>query len=1014
MSSASATVTGKVDLTLAELARYDDLVTDALVDHVYFWTTIRKNRARYASSRFIKEEEIADIIRKAVIVEHDAGKGLRQLQALPGITRHLNGLRTINEKEHFMDHLRKYVDMYLPDASFEVSTTNRYTISTQEAAITARKEISRGHVIKYLTGIQVQMTDEEVRSLDLTCRDFSIVMAGRKRKPSLFLGPARFANHDCDANARLTIKGINGMEVVARKDIAIGDEITVSYGDDYFGIDNRECLCATCEKLRRNGWAITNSDGEKDHTAGTTTSRLNSPRTPRSGNDSHLATPAASQSPARPTDTVSNHSAVLDGQAHVGVFGGNVINNTQVASSSPAKRGSSQAMTSKLSQVISADDINDAPIVSEVDAHSVADMALPTPRKSKSPVTPHRGSEPTVVESETIRVTTTIEDNVRPAEASAQPDAFTGSDELSSHSESTASGANSKKPRKPGDYTLTRALLGMPHIRWVKCQDCVSFFAQTEAFQTRRACPRCERHSKLYGYKWPKTDKESWDDKEERVADHRTINRFVGVKEEKEIRKGKKTTEQLLAEFQEKEQRRALGLQDEEPDDEEEDEALTPRRSRRKGTALQYRAPSETPVRSGKTEAEAAEDSSTSDFISSNKKRKVLFAPWDKSLEDETTEPSNRSVVSGRFQKSRKLTHSLMDNSKKRTMPARKVAKALHDEHIDTNENDESEVKTPKNGKLKSKLNKKRKHGDDSDSSDEEQRPSKRGSGASRKSQREPSPSLVSSTNSADSELEDSDASEDQSEESGLAEASDDEELEDELLLRKFSSIKNKPVRNENDAWKLIEAADLLKQQIKKQNKARYNKVVTFVMQMQDKALQARYKLGNQKAVRIKKEGRATAKPKKSSTVSLQSKVSKKPAVTGAARVTKTVKGRVAGKGKGQVRGVKAKATKAKTRPYTWSGNFVKTERGAQRAAEAMARASSTNPTSSMAPGISAFAPPKRQPGKLKRPTKKAKAAPVNTERTSSVEEVSDEEWSAELSAVKNVRQRLDDAKNSR
>ena len=39
----------------------------------------------------------------------------------------------------------------------------------------------------------------------------------------------------------------------------------------------------------------------------------------------------------------------------------------------------------------------------------------------------------------------------------------------------------------------------------------------------------------LYGFRWPKTDKESASDDEERVMDHRTIHRFLYREEEAQV-----------------------------------------------------------------------------------------------------------------------------------------------------------------------------------------------------------------------------------------------------------------------------------------------------------------------------------------------------------------------------------------------------------------------------------------------------------------------------------------------
>ena len=162
-------------------------------------------------------------------MDQDAAKGEAQILALPGLKKFSDGLKTEKEKVDFRKHLRRYVDIYLPACPFEVSSTNRYTVNTHEAAVTARRFIRKGETIKYLCGIQVIMTDEEEESIKSSRRDFSIVVSSRSKSASLFLGPARFANHDCNANARLQTAPNAGMIIVACRDIEVGDEITVSY-----------------------------------------------------------------------------------------------------------------------------------------------------------------------------------------------------------------------------------------------------------------------------------------------------------------------------------------------------------------------------------------------------------------------------------------------------------------------------------------------------------------------------------------------------------------------------------------------------------------------------------------------------------------------------------------------------------------------------------------------------------------------------------------------------------------
>jgi len=206
---------------------------------VYFWTSIRKNKSAYHSSRGIREEDVTSILQKSVIVEKDPAKAEAELLALPGLKKFVDSLKTEKEKDDFRRHLKKYVAIYLPDCPFEVASTNRYTVVTHEAAVTARRYIKKGEVVKYLCGIQVIMTEEEEEHIKSSRRDFSIVVSSRNKSASLFLGPARFANHDCGANAKLMTTGSAGMEIIAVRDIEIGDEVTVSYGT-FFNFDARQ------------------------------------------------------------------------------------------------------------------------------------------------------------------------------------------------------------------------------------------------------------------------------------------------------------------------------------------------------------------------------------------------------------------------------------------------------------------------------------------------------------------------------------------------------------------------------------------------------------------------------------------------------------------------------------------------------------------------------------------------------------------------------------------------------
>lgn len=791
---------------------------------VYFWSSIRKLKSTYHPARGVREQDVCDILQKQVIVEKDPAAAHKQLLALQGIQKFSRALGTEDEKEHFERHLRKYINIYLPDCPFEVGTTNRYTIMTAEAAIYARKHIRRGETIRYLSGIQVEMTEKEEK--ELTGRtDFSIVLSSRRKRPSLFLGPARFANHDCDSNARLNTSGPHGIHIVACKDIIPNEEITVSYGEDYFGVDNCECLCQTCENAQRNGWdprgPILHEDSSEDEdedeeeeakpkrqpqpsdpkkrkredeapaaktlAGGTAVPKKRGPGRPRKHPrseymEAQVSNNVQAKQASRPARAVAeeDRDESEDLRDHMGRFvnkaasqpikeeagvarrprswlpfsreasrelpkddlleritrmlgtvadrvmgqrssspeevqspeiaeteAGAEVDHTEHAgdcsewprdrtgrflvrsrTNSASKRQSAllyvralsrspertpasveqpsndaislrsetpksklrtikkERSFSALRNVVNAEDarsdvysVPDSPAPSQafkrrrLEEYPSPPRSMPVetetppeppkrkrgrPRKYPRPEDTAAAAAESATESTSpsSHGTDSSSSDSLASSATSVDNAFAagnialnicnllttevGGDDLAecktletqmaSKSESTGVGAltprrgraplrkslrqapagkatppvrsiEMQEPqedsdldekrgpvRTPQDYYLCRALLATAYHRWVECRNCDKRFVQGDAYLTRIACPKCERHSKLYGYYWPKTDKEGKHDNEERVLDHREIHRFIEPEEERSERKGRKTLIELKRE----------------------------------------------------------------------------------------------------------------------------------------------------------------------------------------------------------------------------------------------------------------------------------------------------------------------------------------------------------------------------------------------------------------------------------------------------------------------------------
>ena len=128
----------------------------------YFWTKTRKNRPKYIAMRGINGDVVGHLVLHDVVVAKNVDKAEKEILDITGLKRYVAKLSSDREREWFRRHLRKYIQMYLPDSPFEVTTTNRYTITNHEAAICARQFIKKGQ------GFQVGQNLQTIRSAQLS------------------------------------------------------------------------------------------------------------------------------------------------------------------------------------------------------------------------------------------------------------------------------------------------------------------------------------------------------------------------------------------------------------------------------------------------------------------------------------------------------------------------------------------------------------------------------------------------------------------------------------------------------------------------------------------------------------------------------------------------------------------------------------------------------------------------------------------------------------------------------
>ncbi|KAK0627098.1 hypothetical protein B0T14DRAFT_578988 [Immersiella caudata] len=230
----------RCELTATQFGIIDDFLTDAFIRCLGYRSTIRTLSESPKSLDTADEAEVLGIVQNYVIKNVDLDVAVEKLLLVKSVGDFYHELQDVI-RHHFTNHLRRYLSMYPSDCPFEINSTDRF--GSNDASVTARQHIKRGAPIRYLTALRVVMSPEEELSMVESGRDFSTLISDN---PHLLAGPARFINHDCDSNAEFKPEGRMGIQVVAKRDIRCGEEITISYAPNYFGEGNCECKCATC------------------------------------------------------------------------------------------------------------------------------------------------------------------------------------------------------------------------------------------------------------------------------------------------------------------------------------------------------------------------------------------------------------------------------------------------------------------------------------------------------------------------------------------------------------------------------------------------------------------------------------------------------------------------------------------------------------------------------------------------------------------------------------------------
>uniref|UniRef100_A0A1I7YNH7 [histone H4]-N-methyl-L-lysine(20) N-methyltransferase n=1 Tax=Steinernema glaseri TaxID=37863 RepID=A0A1I7YNH7_9BILA len=247
-------ITGRHCMKTEEICMNDDWATALVIDPVLGFTTHKMaiiEPEELSEAEIAERASIMDIYRR----KQDVRGALFRWFHLRSVKKFLEH-KTTKERLNFRDHLLRFLQLFFRRAGFTIRPCRRYSMENKLGGqlVTTRRWRVGDEMYTLVGVIRSLRAREEKKYLKKNVNDFSVMYSTRKRCSQLWLGPGAFINHDCNPNTRFVPRGRSAVLQVQRI-IEPYEEITCFYGENFFGEDNRNCECQTCERRQMGIYA---------------------------------------------------------------------------------------------------------------------------------------------------------------------------------------------------------------------------------------------------------------------------------------------------------------------------------------------------------------------------------------------------------------------------------------------------------------------------------------------------------------------------------------------------------------------------------------------------------------------------------------------------------------------------------------------------------------------------------------------------------------------------------------